>query len=437
MQRYYNLLRISVLVLILVGANFFPCIALKQNRANMISNVIIVDNEGDGDYRTIQDAITHASTGDTIQVYSGTYPENIIINKQLILEGIAEEYNQGNDIGKPIINGTDSNMLVTFNANNISFSGFSLIGHGRHRYNAGIILYRAHNVNISDNSITNCFYGIISNSTILFGSCTYSHNNISSCWEGMRIFGNNITNSTRGITLWGVRHCNVYQNILIGINEKDSIGIDVAQNVDVNIYNNDIENFASGIYIPYSDFGSLDFYIYYDTSGLVNVPKILYRDNNTFLNPLSIQLSHLNLAIKTEIMNMMSNQESTDQSFSRAINIYHNNFIHNTEGAYFRIITIPLWLILLLIPGGLMLKSLAYPHLYIRNHFNENYWSDNPIINYPYQINGDLISLRPSLLLFIIFLYGPIWLLFQYQGFPLVAFDFHPLDKPYDIRVLS
>jgi len=48
---------------------------------------IYVDDSGGADYTTIGEALTNANNGDTVYVYSGTYNENILINKTITLTG--------------------------------------------------------------------------------------------------------------------------------------------------------------------------------------------------------------------------------------------------------------------------------------------------------------------------------------------------------------
>ena len=49
---------------------------------------ITVDDDGSGDYDTIQDAVDNASSGDTIEVSAGTYDESVTIDvKNLTIEG--------------------------------------------------------------------------------------------------------------------------------------------------------------------------------------------------------------------------------------------------------------------------------------------------------------------------------------------------------------
>ncbi|MDY6965908.1 MAG: NosD domain-containing protein, partial [Halobacteriota archaeon] len=58
-----------------------------------------VDDSGGADFTKIQDAVNAASAGDTIIVYSGTYYENVIVDKQLTLRGV------DTGSGMPEING--------------------------------------------------------------------------------------------------------------------------------------------------------------------------------------------------------------------------------------------------------------------------------------------------------------------------------------------
>lgn len=75
-----------------------------------------------GDYATIQEAINAASSGDTILVQPDTYPENILINKSLTLQGI----------DMPVIDGSTyaasgwAGSVIRIAANNVTIDGFEL-----------------------------------------------------------------------------------------------------------------------------------------------------------------------------------------------------------------------------------------------------------------------------------------------------------------------
>ncbi len=75
----------SFLVLALVAG----MLALMTGTASAAT--LVVDNDGvecpSPDYMTIQAAVDAASPGDTINVCAGTYPENVTINKKLVVEG--------------------------------------------------------------------------------------------------------------------------------------------------------------------------------------------------------------------------------------------------------------------------------------------------------------------------------------------------------------
>ena len=44
---------------------------------------IIVAQDGNGDYRNIQDAVDAAGEGDMIRVWEGAYEENVVLDKSL------------------------------------------------------------------------------------------------------------------------------------------------------------------------------------------------------------------------------------------------------------------------------------------------------------------------------------------------------------------
>jgi hypothetical protein len=133
--------------MLLIFAAMSLTISAEILEKNIIGDEIIVDDEGDGDYSSIQEAIDNANPGDIIKVYSGTYddilyPDSIIIDKSLILEGVSEEYGLGNDSGKPIIDGYNGAILTISEADFVTVDGFQL---------GSLKIIRSSNITISSN----------------------------------------------------------------------------------------------------------------------------------------------------------------------------------------------------------------------------------------------------------------------------------------------
>ncbi len=133
------------------------------------SNNITVDDDGDGDYTSIQDAVDSANSGDTIEVYAGRYVEGVVIEKSLSLIGIDEELGIGDDSGKPVIDGDLSNNVVVLGADGISIEGFDIVNsnnnHNASGSNNGIIVIGIpfspmKNCQIKDCRISNNHYGV-------------------------------------------------------------------------------------------------------------------------------------------------------------------------------------------------------------------------------------------------------------------------------------
>jgi parallel beta-helix repeat protein len=118
----------------------------------------VVDDDGPADFSSIQQAIDAAGSGDTILVSSGTYYENLLVDKAVSLLG------QG--ASQTIIDGTFSGNVIAIASENVIVDGFT-IEHGAiidpqnyNDYGAGVALLQS-NCTIRNNIITNCNYGIL------------------------------------------------------------------------------------------------------------------------------------------------------------------------------------------------------------------------------------------------------------------------------------
>jgi len=187
------------IIILLIGVGILPAAgAIKSfEKIYIVSNpistgTITVDDEGDGDYTNIQEAIDNANPADTIEVYSGTYIENVIVNKQFNLVGVDSELGDGNDIGNPVIDGGNSGDVFYVSADKVNISGFTIQNSGNKDwpdYDAGIDIRSNYN-NIANNNISNNLLGIYT-----WNSCNneFSKNIISNVWDGifLDLYSNN------------------------------------------------------------------------------------------------------------------------------------------------------------------------------------------------------------------------------------------------------
>jgi len=141
-----NILIISVSIVVLIFADF-PS-AKSEN-----GNTIYVDSNGSADYKSIQEAIDAADEGDTIHVNSGTYFENIVINKTINLVGSGKD--------KTIIDGSGIGNVIRLapSSNWVNITGFTIQNSGFGEYRAGIDVDSDYHI-IYENIVRNCRYGI-------------------------------------------------------------------------------------------------------------------------------------------------------------------------------------------------------------------------------------------------------------------------------------
>jgi len=225
-------------------------------------NIITVDDEpGDADFTSIKEAVNYSSPGDSIEVYSGTYPEDgILLTKENVnLLGISHELGEGNDSGKPFIKGNGFDSVIIVEASHVIVSNFTIENPETETLNftCGIFVerhpgYEQNNITISDCIITNSAHaGIYVSYTR--DNIRIIDNHISHCFlDGINIMsyspissfiisGNVITDCREGIDFMS-DHQNVSGNRI----RRCRFGIYFGGNNNI-LYGNDIENCTAGI----------------------------------------------------------------------------------------------------------------------------------------------------------------------------------------------
>lgn len=131
-------------LLLVLGLAVAPSISADNQRILEKGNIIIVDDEGDGDYTSIMDAVNNSTHNDTIEVYSGTYVEDDIRIEPtgLTLVGIPYELGTGSDIGRPTIIRKGVQEIFMIKGHNVTIDGFIMEDSlEQHRYHWHFIDY--------------------------------------------------------------------------------------------------------------------------------------------------------------------------------------------------------------------------------------------------------------------------------------------------------
>ncbi len=137
------------MTLLFIGiiAAFSSTLTAETNATRML----FVGGTGTGNYTLIQAALDNATSGDTIYVFPGTYQETLRINTPVRLIGA--------DTNSTIIDGQNTDFVVTINAGNSTLSGFTIV-HSKMKFPwAGVYVTSDYNT-ISQNILTDNFYGM-------------------------------------------------------------------------------------------------------------------------------------------------------------------------------------------------------------------------------------------------------------------------------------
>jgi parallel beta-helix repeat protein len=189
----------TIVAFLLVSLILLPAIAtVKPAQASRTLTV-------PGSYSTIQQAIDAAEDGDTILVRKGTYNEQLVINKQVVL--------RGEDKTNTIIASANSGAIILVSHDNVEVTGFTVrhdgVGRGYpswhwssgkaaiHLLNVkgcnindnlivsrgcGIWLYSSNQNSIVKNTIQECDYGIVVQSS---SQNTLTSNKVINCSFGL------------------------------------------------------------------------------------------------------------------------------------------------------------------------------------------------------------------------------------------------------------
>ncbi len=240
----------SLIICIIIGLLLMPSGIAKLviPPSDIESLVLTVDDDGDGDFVHIKDAIDNATVGTTIEVYSGEYRENITCDKQLILQGIPMELGNGSSTGKPIIVIYDPYCninLITLHADDCTITSFHIKGEGS---GLGGVEVESCKNNISYNDFEHLNFGIsiylgASNTSVF--SNTFIDTGIVMNSDHNNIFENYITNGGIGIGK-PAHHNTLYENTIV---DHHSFGIHLWCSNLNSIYKNTIRRCDIGIEI--------------------------------------------------------------------------------------------------------------------------------------------------------------------------------------------
>ena len=283
------------------------------------------------DYPTIQEAINHATDGDTIFVYNETYYEHVVIDKSLSLVG--------EDRHSTIIDGGGTGSVISVTANNVNINGFTIQNSGSTSSDSGIYVISSGN-NISRNTITNNKNGIYlyySNSNTVSDNNIYSNN-----WYGIYLYysnsntvsDNNIySNYNDGIYLYYSNSNTVSDNSAYSNNNGIYLYCSSSNVIfDNNVSNNDCgiwisqlsnSNVISGNNLPSNKNG---IYLYYSNNNVISGNDAYSnKDYGIYLQYSGNNIITNNNAYSNNLYGIYLYYSSNDNT------IHHNNFINNID----------------------------------------------------------------------------------------------------------
>ena len=293
---------------------------------------IIVDCNGNGDHTTIQAGVDNASAGDVIDVWEGTYNENVHIPKTLSLIG--------NGSAETIIDGGGSGDVVRVTAGCVNITGFTVTGGGSAYQNAGIELYCARNCTIRNNNVSSNNYGIFphQSSHNQIANNGFSDNGIAvllSYSPNNTIENNTCRDNSGGFSLYYSSDNNIIANNTIDSDRTRGSNIEIYSSSRNIIVNNTLTNTRNGVYFRQSSENNIIQGNIFSNNG--NGIELSYSSNNTIINNtftdngngIYLSYSSNNIIINNTFTDNYNGIYLTYSSYNTFIN---NTFTNNGNG---------------------------------------------------------------------------------------------------------
>jgi len=257
--------------IILIIFLIMPGIAVAQGNAS----VIIVNNSGEGNYTSIQEAVRNAQNGDTILVSPGVYRENIKVDKGLTI--LSYSTLSGSQTDRTyVISAMPGNAVFNISAGNVTIEGFHIAGDpsGTDKYgNAGFYLENVQNCTLRDNALMLNDLGIVLKNS-----------------QGNYLEGNLVSLGSKGIMLGNSENNVLSENLVV----KNDQGVSLNNSFNNTLINNTADSNEIGIFLEMSQGNKLAYNLIlknkYGIRGQLAGTNVL-TSNTLYLNDVGVHLS--------------------------------------------------------------------------------------------------------------------------------------------------
>ncbi len=241
-----------VVVVILLLSAFYLTLAILP--VNVVASTLYVGGTGPGNYTKIQLAVDASNPGDTVYVYSGTYNEDISINKPLRLVGENKD--------ATIIRGSGTTDTLLVLSDGVNVTGFSVENSGSTLGSSGIRLF----------FVQNCH---------LINNFAYGHERGISFWGAFNNVAedNNMSNNKNGVYLWAtLSHSNLVVNNILWSN---TAGIYLDESHNNTLTGNTIVDNDYGIYLLHSSHNTMHSNLMIENGIFIDGQSLAYWNTHT------------------------------------------------------------------------------------------------------------------------------------------------------------